>query len=87
MNNNSIFDESKSLNAEDMQCLIGIKIEQVKRKLGYWWVLDNQHVNELISVYHFSRSCHGEAALYVSDGIVTRVSARHFVNHYDFMAA
>lgn len=83
---NIIFDD-RSLNAEDMQSLIGLNIDQMKRKIGWWWTLDNQNFYDTLTVYSFSRAGYGRAIVYVRQGVVTKVEARHFKNSYVFLAA
>lgn len=39
--------------------LIGMDITEVREKLGYWWVLENQRVNSSGGWYQFHRAGHG----------------------------
>ena len=47
--------------------LIGLDISEARKMLGYWWVLENQHVSSYGSQYTFGRAGVGKITLYTNE--------------------
>lgn len=76
-------DFSKRLSEDEYNSLIGMDIEEARKKLGNWWILENQSVNGASNdFYTFERAGFGRLTLYVDNttnktkNIVKRVDAR-----------
>lgn len=55
--------------------LIGLKIEDAVKKLGFWWTPSNCHVNWNIGWYDFYRAAGGRIELQTENNIV--ISENH----------
>ena len=76
-------DFSKRLSEDEYNSLVGMDIEEARKNLGHWWILENQSVNGASNdFYTFERAGFGRLTLYVDNttnktkNIVKRVDAR-----------
>lgn len=76
-------DFSKRLSEDEYNSLVGMDIEEARKNLGNWWILENQSVNGASNdFYTFERAGFGRLTLYVDNttnktkNIVKRVDAR-----------
>ena len=47
--------------------LIGLEISEARKRLGYWWVLTNQHCSSTGSHYSFVRAGVGRIMLFTNE--------------------
>lgn len=53
--------------------LIGLNISDAKKKLGYWYVLEGQHLNSNVGIYQFKRAPGHHVEIHTENNIVTSV--------------
>lgn len=56
---------------EFFKSLIGLDIEEARKKLGYWWVCTHSSINFTTGFYNFERAAGGYLELRTKNGKVT----------------
>lgn len=62
--------------------LIGLEIHDALKKLGYWWVLENCHVNAWRGSYSFYRAAGGRLELITKDNFVINEWHNFYAEHW-----
>ena len=59
----------------DFSKLIGLTIDEARKKIGYWWVCEHCQVNPPIGFYNFGRSAGARLELRTNNNVV--ISEHH----------